>query len=206
MRHLDDLIPLSRRALSSALVLAREAGEVPCAPCAPCAVDATAGNGRDTLFLAAGVGKKGRVWAFDVQETALAATRKRLETEGPELLPRVSLMHAGHEAAAKMLPAGIAGHLWAVTFNLGYLPGSDKRIVTQTATTLEALVFFASALAVGGVISVHAYLGHEGGRDEGGAAGRWFAALPWETWRVAEYAFRNKQWNQETLFLAEKLA
>ncbi|SBW04934.1 putative rRNA methylase YtqB [uncultured delta proteobacterium] len=212
MRHLDELIPLSRRALSSALALAKEAygtsvaPVAPGAPIAPIAVDATAGNGHDTLFLAAAIGEKGRVWAFDVQEAALAATRKRLEAENPDLLSRVSLVRAGHETAATALPAGTAGHLWAVTFNLGYLPGSDRRIVTKAATTLEALDFFASALAVGGVISVHAYLGHDGGEDEGGAVERRFAALPWETWRVAEYTFRNKQRNRETLFLAEKLA
>ncbi len=199
MRHLDDLMPLSRRALGSALSLAAGSG-IP-----PLAVDATAGNGHDTLFLAGAVGEKGYVWTFDVQETALAATRKRLADNAPELLSRVSLVHAGHETAATHLPAATAGHLRAVTFNLGYLPGGDKRLVTRAATTLEALAFFAAALGCGGVISVHAYLGHEGGEEEGGEVARWFADLPWETWRVAEYAFRNKQWNRETLFLAEKL-
>lgn len=199
MRHLDELIPLSRRALVSALSFAKDCGKP------PLAVDATAGNGNDTLFLAAAVGEKGRVWAFDVQEAALASTRKRLEKEGPAVLSRVIPVHAGHERAGELLPEGVAGRLWAVAFNLGYLPGGDTRLVTKAATTLEALAFFASALAPGGVLSVHAYLGHEGGEDEGGAVGDWFAHLPWETWRVAEYGMRNKQWNRETLFLAEKL-
>ena len=200
MRHLDELIPLSRRAVASALALAREQDA------APVAVDATVGNGHDTLFLASAVGKHGHVWGFDVQEAALASARKRFETEGPELLGRVSLVPAGHETAKTVFPAASAGHLWAVMFNLGFLPGSDRRLVTKPATTLEALAFFSSILAIGGVISVHSYRGHAGGREEDGAVARWFADLPWETWRVAEYTFSNKRRNPETLYLAERLA
>ena len=208
MRHLDDLIPLSRRVVTSALDLAREkdaASHTPFAPLAPFAVDATVGNGHDTLFLAAAVGKTGHVWGFDVQKDALCAARKRLETERPDLVSRVSLLHAGHETAETALPAGTAGHIRAVMFNLGFLPGSDKRVVTRPATTLAALSFFASVLAAGGVISVHTYQGHDGGQEENGAVARWFADLPWEDWRVAEYTLCNKQRNRETLFMAERL-
>ena len=41
-------------------------------------VDATAGNGHDTLLLANLAGSAGRVFAFDVQTAALEATRARL--------------------------------------------------------------------------------------------------------------------------------
>ncbi len=198
-RHLDDLTPLSRRVLASALAVARRTEPV------VFAVDATAGNGHDTLFLASEAGGSGTVWAFDVQRTALASTQKRLETENPELPARVRLVHAGHERAAELLPEAVHGRLRAVTFNLGFLPGSDRLVVTRAATTIAALGCFAAMLAVGGVISVHAYRGHDGGEEEGGAVARWFADLPWEAWRVAEYSFRNKPRNPETLFLAEKL-
>ena len=42
-------------------------------------VDATAGNGHDTLFLARQVGPSGTVYSFDVQEEAIGLTRSRLE-------------------------------------------------------------------------------------------------------------------------------
>ena len=88
MRHLDDLMPLSRRALASALC---EAPGV-IAPNAPgvIAVDATAGNGHDTLFLASTVGAGGRVWAFDVQETALVSAKNRLQAEENNLRQEVT--------------------------------------------------------------------------------------------------------------------
>ena len=41
-------------------------------------IDATAGNGWDTCFLAGLVGPEGRVFAFDIQEEAIASTKSRL--------------------------------------------------------------------------------------------------------------------------------
>lgn len=198
-RHLEGLIPFSRRALASALALARETGDC------PLAVDATAGNGHDTLFLAEETGERGRVWAFDVQEAALESAMELFAGAAPELAERVTFVLGGHETAADVLPKDAARHVRAVTFNLGFLPGSDKRVTTRPETTLKALRSLSDMLAPGGVLSVHTYLGHDGGRAEGDAVAVWFRNLPWETWRVAEYAFSNKQRNREILFLAERL-
>ena len=43
-------------------------------------VDATMGNGHDTLFLCELVGEEGRVYAFDVQAQAVKNTKKREKT------------------------------------------------------------------------------------------------------------------------------
>lgn len=85
-------------------------------------VDATAGNGHDTVFLAELAGRTGHVYAFDVQTAALGATRNRLEAAG--LADRVTLIHAGHENLAGLVPECT---VTAILFNLGFLPGSDKR-------------------------------------------------------------------------------
>lgn len=89
------------------------------------AVDATAGNGLDTLFLAKLVGESGRVYAFDIQKEALENTRQRLQKE--DLLSRVELIRAGHENMEEYVP----GHVSAVMFNLGYLPGGNHRVITR---------------------------------------------------------------------------
>lgn len=169
------------------------------------AVDATAGNGHDTLFLAEQVGAGGRVWAFDVQEAALASARNRLEAEAPSLLDRVTFVHAGHEAAGEILPPEARGNLLAVTFNLGFLPGSDKQVVTTARNTLAALEILSGMLAPGGVMSVHSYQGHAGGAEEGAAVEAWFAALSWNAWRVARYSLCNKLRNPEVLYVAERM-
>lgn len=85
-------------------------------------VDATAGNGHDTVFLARLVGPSGQVHAFDVQEEAIRATRERLEKEGL-LTPSVRLHLASHDRLAEL----VGGPVKAIVFNLGYLPGGDKK-------------------------------------------------------------------------------
>jgi predicted methyltransferase len=144
-------------------------------------VDATTGNGHDTLFLARQVGRRGRVYGFDVQQAALDATAAR-SGEG-DIGAQVQLFRAGHEEMTGHLPGEIRGGIKAVLFNLGYLPGSDKRIVTRSATTVAALEGILEWLAPGGVISVLAYTGHPGGRDEAEEVKRWAAGLS-DAWEV----------------------
>lgn len=135
------------------------------------AVDATVGNGHDTLFLARQVGPAGHVWGFDVQPDALAAAATLLAEHG--IADRVTLVHAGHQDMQAHLPAHAHGRLAAVMFNLGYLPGSDKQLTTGPDTTLAALVAAAANLAPGGLLSVLAYRGHPGGQAEADAVRRW---------------------------------
>lgn len=124
------------------------------------AVDATAGNGHDTLFLARTVGAGGRVTSFDIQPAALAATRQRLPEH--ELLAPVRLIASGHETMEEHLTAPIR----AAMFNLGYLPGGDKTLTTRTETSLHGLSAACRLLAPGGRISVLVYIGHPGGDEE----------------------------------------
>jgi predicted methyltransferase len=137
------------------------------------AVDATVGNGHDTLFLARQVGATGHVWGFDIQADAIAGAREQLLALG--LQRRVTLLQRGHQELAEALPAEVHGRLAAVMFNLGYLPGSDKRVTTQAGTTLAALVAARAQLRPGGLLSVLAYRGHPGGQQEADAVAAWLA-------------------------------
>ncbi len=135
------------------------------------AVDATCGNGRDTLFLAQSVGPGGKIWAFDLQEEALAKTSTLLTEAG--CLAQVELVAAGHERLAEFVP----GPVKAVIFNLGYLPGGDRHFVTRPAQTLAALDQASRLLLPGGIVAVCVYTGHPGGTDEGITVGEWAAGL-----------------------------
>ncbi|HEY6839292.1 MAG TPA: class I SAM-dependent methyltransferase [Geobacteraceae bacterium] len=123
-------------------------------------VDATCGNGNDTLLLARLVGEPGRVWAFDLQEEALAATRRLLAGAGVE--ERVELVAAGHEKLADIVREPVA----AVVFNLGYLPGGDKEFITRPATTVAAVAAALELLLPGGLLLVVIYTGHPGAAEE----------------------------------------
>ncbi|KPV40237.1 hypothetical protein AN478_08960 [Thiohalorhabdus denitrificans] len=135
------------------------------------AVDATVGNGHDTLFLAREVGPQGRVDGVDSQAAALAGARRRLETAGA--LERVRLHHGGHEDLLRLLPDEARGRVGAVLFNLGYLPGGDKAVITRAETTLAALEAAVALLAPEGRIVLVAYPGHPGGAEECEAVMHW---------------------------------
>lgn len=127
------------------------------------AIDATAGNGNDVAFLAEQVGNSGKVYAFDLQQDAIEASAKLLAKKS---LENVELYPCGHESMVETIPSKILGQVTAVTFNLGYLPGGDKSIVTQTPTTLLALRAAMDTLRPGGLLAVVAYRGHPGGQEE----------------------------------------
>lgn len=139
------------------------------------AVDATAGRGSDTCFLAHAVGTAGRVIAFDVQDEALKSTRERLERES--VLDRVHLVHASHACLSEHLPDPARGRLAAVMFNLGYLPkGGSPSVITRPESTVQALEQACTQLQPGGVLSVVSYRGHSGGAEEDAAVAHFFAS------------------------------
>lgn len=134
-------------------------------------VDATMGNGHDTLFLTECVAPVGHVFAFDVQEAALIETRKRVPAE------MTTLIHAGHETMRANLPANLHGKFSAMMFNLGYLPGTDKTLITRTETTMLAVREALELLKPSGLLTITVYPGHEGGAEEGRHIAEWAATL-----------------------------
>ena len=130
------------------------------------AIDATAGNGYDTLFLARLVGKGGHVHAFDIQEAALDSTRSRLAHELCET--PVSYHLCSHALLIEKATAASA-----ITFNLGYLPGTDHSTITQRVSTLAALEASLRILTPGGILTCICYPGHAGGLEEAEAVLTW---------------------------------
>jgi glycine/D-amino acid oxidase-like deaminating enzyme/23S rRNA U2552 (ribose-2'-O)-methylase RlmE/FtsJ len=127
-------------------------------------IDATAGNGHDTLFLALRVGSCGKVLAIDIQPAAIDATAKRLRAGNVDA-GRVELIAGDH--AVELEQCRLTGlTVRAVMFNLGYLPGGSKAAVTQTSTTVAAIRTARAMLMPGGVMTVIAYRGHPGGLAE----------------------------------------
>jgi glycine oxidase len=132
-------------------------------------VDATAGNGHDTVFLSACTGPSGHVHAIDIQADAIQSTRSRLESES---VANVTLHQDDHSKVLKSLlvSSEVVG---AIMFNLGYLPGGNKERTTAAATTTEAIAAGVSLLRAGGVMTVVAYRGHAGGQEEARAVEEW---------------------------------
>ncbi|MBJ7494261.1 MAG: methyltransferase domain-containing protein [Opitutales bacterium] len=128
------------------------------------AIDATAGKGRDTAFLAQTVGPTGWVHSFDIQAEAIASTEKILVASG--LINRVTLHHLSHAEISTALPESHRGKISVALFNLGYLPGSDQKIITHPESTSTALQSAFNELKTGGRLICVAYTGHPGGKEE----------------------------------------
>ena len=157
-------------------------------------VDATMGNGHDTLFLAK-IAKQ--VYSFDIQKQALEKTSQRLLEAG---LTNVELILQGHETVDQFVREAKAG-----IFNLGYLPSADKSIITQPQTTIEALEKLCHLLVKGGRIAIMIYYGHEGGDIEKDAVMDFVSQLPQQKYTATIYRTLNQINHPPFLVMIEKL-
>ena len=121
-------------------------------------VDATCGNGFDTLKLA-NLSKK--VFAFDIQEAAINNTKNLLEKNAVD---NALLIHDSHHNIDKHLYE-YKGKISLVLFNHGYLPGNNKDIMTNSKTTLLALEKSYKLLNNKGIILMVCYPHAEGKKE-----------------------------------------
>lgn len=135
------------------------------------AVDATMGNGHDTLWLCRQVGDEGCVYAFDVQQQAVDNTAAALDMAG--MRHRAQLFCQGHQHMAQYVdrPADV------IMFNLGWLPGAEHGVTTLTETTLMAADAALQLLKKDGLLTICIYPGHEEGMRELSALTDWATAL-----------------------------
>lgn len=157
-------------------------------------VDATMGNGHDTLFLAQ-LAKK--VYAFDIQEQAIKQTTKRLVEAKVD---NVELFLTGHENVGQYIKS-----TKAAIFNLGYLPSADKTVITQPHTTIQALEKLCQRLVAGGRIAIMIYYGHAGGDVERDAVLDFVSQLSQQEFTVALYKTINQINQPPFLVMIEKL-
>ena len=137
-------------------------------------IDATAGNGHDTLFLLELVGEGGVVYSFDIQQVAIDRTCKRVDdsysiSDDPEQRPELIALCQSHSLMSEAIRKEHKGKIACVMFNLGYLPLGDKSIVTSSADTLQAIAQAMKLLSPTGCLCILAYTGHPGGQEESDA-------------------------------------
>ena len=161
-------------------------------------IDATLGNGHDTLFLAQCVGATGHVYGFDIQIQALEATKLRLHEY--EMLSRATLFLASHAEMLGHVPRSVR----AIMFNLGYLPGADKNIITRADSTLLALNQACNLLAEEGVMTVMVYPGHAGGEEEARQVEQWVQQLDSEQYQSQIIFSQHHKISAPRLFVVRK--
>ncbi|MEH6906429.1 16S rRNA (cytosine(1402)-N(4))-methyltransferase [Bacillus sp. AFS006103] len=166
-------------------------------------VDATVGNGYDTVFLAGLVGESGHVFGFDIQEEAIMASKERLTRQS--LSERVTLFHSGHEQLSRLIPDDYHGTVSGTIFNLGYLPGSDKAIVTRPETTIAAIQQLLEISKPEGIIVLVIYHGHKGGAEERDSLLSYCRQIDQKRAHVLQYQFINQQNSPAFIIAIEKI-
>ncbi|MDW8565293.1 MULTISPECIES: class I SAM-dependent methyltransferase [Staphylococcus] len=150
-------------------------------------IDATCGNGHDTLFLAQHV-TNGCVHAFDIQEAAILNTQQKTKD-----FNNVIIHQASHSEVKKYIPAESHGVVDAAIFNLGYLPKGDKSVVTLPNSTIAAIEAIFDILSSEGIIILVIYPGHEEGKIERDAVINYLKNFNQNKAHVLQYQFINQQ-------------
>ena len=150
-------------------------------------IDATCGNGGDTAFLCGITAPEGKVVGFDVQEAAIASTRKHLEQLGVPAA-RYELHCQSHADLLQIVQPGTAD---AVMFNFGWLPGADHAVFSTAQSSIPALQAALEAVRPGGVVSAILYSGQVIGTDEKQTVLEYLRALPLKSFTVLVCDFAN---------------
>lgn len=161
-------------------------------------IDATCGRGRDTVWLAEKVGPRGHVAAFDIQEAAIESSREL--AAGSRTAQWITFYNCSHE----LIKTCVQKPVRCAMFNLGYLPGGDRGIVTEPESTLKAMDQCLALLARPGIMCIVAYP-HEQGREECECVQTWLASRDEHSVKTASYRMLNNNKPAPSLYAAWRL-
>lgn len=163
-------------------------------------IDATMGNGNDTLLLSRLCGESGQVFAFDIQEQALNHTRERLQkAAAPENYTLLLESHSHMSQYAR--PETVS----CIVFNLGYLPGGDHSKATKSNTSITAMEQGLFLLKKGGLLSLCIYSGGDSGFQERDDVLTWLKQLDSHKYLVIRSDYYNRPNNPPIPVLIIKL-
>lgn len=184
MQTISNVIELMKLALSNVL------------PAAKVIIDATAGNGFDTLFLAEHSGETAKLFAFDIQAAAIAATKAK--TKAYEA--KITYLNCSHEKIGSIITEPID----VAVFNLGYLPGAKHTITTQHESTLKAITTVIAQLSLNGICAVMVYPGHAEGAIEAQYIKEYVQKLSASKYTIGCYRLINHKKTAPYLYLIER--
>jgi SAM-dependent methyltransferase len=166
-------------------------------------IDATCGNGHDTLKLAKILKGKGGVIGIDIQKEAIARAKELLKTHLPE--EELGSVHLFEQSHAEFPPLAFHHPIRLIAYNLGYLPHGDKQRTTMTATTLASVRLGLDLISAGGAVSITCYPGHPEGAREELALQELACNLPKEIWNVCLQTFPNRLFSPSLLLIQKSL-
>jgi SAM-dependent methyltransferase len=161
------------------------------------AIDATCGNGYDTLKLSELIKsendeKEGTVFSYDIQKVALEKAKEHTKSS------QVKFIHSCHSDLPnpeESMPIRL------IVYNLGYLPGGDKSITTMKESTIKSIQKAMSLIAPGGAISITCYPGHAEGAKEETLLQEFVKELPAKEWNCCFHQWLNREQSPSLFFL-----
>ena len=157
-------------------------------------IDATCGNGHDTLFISQLILNDkhvGKLIAIDTQEEAIKSTQQRLQEKlASDLLQDISFYQQCHSIFPETI---LKNSVKLIVYNLGYLPGSDKTHTTLNTSTCTSVEHALTLICRGGAISITCYPGHKAGQIEEEALLKLIEKLPSKEWRCCYHRWINRQ-------------
>lgn len=161
-------------------------------------IDATVGNGHDTLFLRSCLKDDGFLYGFDIQAIAIEKTKERLIKNN--CYSGVNLIHDSHENFSKYIEEPVD----LILYNLGYLPKGDKSITTESDQTLKSVKEGMSLLKSGGVILLTVYPGHIPGAIELEVLSDYLKTINQKEYAVMKVDFFNYKNKPPVVFVIER--
>lgn len=166
-------------------------------------IDATCGNGHDTLRLAEAVSPGGRVLAVDIQQKAVSTAACRLRENQVRNTSFVCDSFLNLQSCVQSFGAGEKPS--AVVFNLGYLPGGDKALTTKAEDTAKGAAGALELIKAGGIVTLVMYPGHSEGAEEMEQLLQWAQMLPADRYHTAYVSFPNQKNNPpQILWITKK--
>lgn len=158
-------------------------------------IDATVGNGNDTLKLSIAVGEDGVVYGFDIQKEAIESAKKQEYKYN-----NVKFINDSHENMDRYVNKRVK----AVFFNLGYLPGGNHLISTKAETTISAIKKSMSLIGEGGIIVVVIYRGKDTGFLESNSVIEFLENIDYKGFNVLLFDYINRPNNPPKVSVIQK--
>ena len=155
-------------------------------------IDATCGNGHDSAFLAP---RCKHLFCIDIQEDAIAQTRRRLEQ-----WDHITYLNQSHETFPK-----VTQPIKLIVYNLGYLPGGNKAVTTLTETTLKSIEAALNLVCNGGMVSITCYPGHQEGARETDALLAMMQGVDRQCFEMHHYTWSEKATAPSLIIVKKKI-
>lgn len=154
------------------------------------AIDATLGNGHDTDFLSEHFDQ---VYSFDIQSVSCDNYRNKSKEN-------VTVICDSHTQFQKY----INNQVDCIIYNLGFLPGGNKKITTLHNTTLESISVGLNILNHGGIMAICIYKGHNEGKLEETCILEYLERLNKCDYGVMTHTYLNRSKTSPSLIIIEK--